>query len=158
MTDLTKQSRNLLHSHGASQLFLDILEANSEPPDFLEGIFHPPNEYFNEDEAIEFTEGLLIPLFDDGGPSIVTFFNPVNNRFLEKCLEDEPQECGESFANWQQVLCSIVNQAIENNEADSLSLAQQTGFLHIEKLLEFRRNHSGSSEWDEQFSSFVATF
>ena len=37
------------------------------------------------------------------------------------------------------------------------SAARQTGFLYLEKLLEFRASHFQSEMWDEQFSSFVAT-
>ena len=154
MTALSDKSRILLLAHGASHLFLDILESGAEPPDFLEGIFHAPNEYFDEDEAIEYTKGQLVPLFDDGGPSMATFFNPIEKQFLQVCMEDGSED---TFDNWQQVLCCMLNQVIENHEADPISAARQTGFLYLEKLLEFRASYFQSETWDEQFSSFVAT-
>lgn len=154
--ELVENSLKVLAKVGASQIFLDIVRANDEPPPEFDGLFHSPCDYFTEDEAVEYTRGRLIPVFDDGGPTTATFYDPEKSIFAEICMESSEETW---LANWQQVLAVMVNNKIESSDSLDPQFVAATGFRYAERLKEFRTANAGASfdDWEKAFAQFIDT-
>jgi hypothetical protein len=131
-------------------------------PNNLYICFGPPEEFFLAPETQDsYTEGLLIPILDNGNFDLVTFLDPATRSLVQKYVE-EPAHVQAVFTNWQQYLADLfirMTEGIFDDDSEARLGGVSIGFAHIEETLRFLDRMTGlaSEEYYAARAEFIAS-
>jgi hypothetical protein len=152
-----EESLAALESLGVADVFADSYRSKNLPRK-LDIHFGPPEEFFLAPGTQDlYTNGLLVPLLDDGNFRIVTFLDPETSCFVQMDVE-EPEDSRTVLTSWQQYLADVFMGIAESGaDDDELAvIAQLIGFQHMDRTLEFMDCSLGSG-WCDARAKFIGS-
>src|SRR5262245_20528128 len=153
------ESLDTIRTLGLGHVFEDLYFGRDVPAN-LRIYMRYPSEFRNAtlNEWKRLTEGILVPIVDDGNFYNICFFDPRRRNFVVKNVE-EPKRIVREFVSWQSYLAHALLEVADSgpSEAELIQVAGAVGFQHTAELLSLleEMDELSDREIDQRADRFI---